>query len=79
MKLHAVAMLALSFGVAACSHIERKPDMEDRGRASSVSLVDGMHTVSPALERYTTDVVLGDLWTRPQLSARDRASLPSRC
>ncbi|WP_222105884.1 carboxymuconolactone decarboxylase family protein [Paraburkholderia sp. BCC1886] len=30
-------------------------------------------SVSPALERYTHDVVLGDLWKRPQLSARDRS------
>lgn len=33
---------------------------------------DVLRTVPPALERYTTDVVLGDLWKRPQLSARDR-------
>jgi 4-carboxymuconolactone decarboxylase len=73
MRLLAVAMLALSFGVAACSQIERKTDMEGRDQSSSVKLVDGMHPVSPALERYTTDVVLGDLWKRPQLSARDRS------
>jgi 4-carboxymuconolactone decarboxylase len=66
-------MLALSFGVAACSQTERKTDMESPHRPSSVDLVDGMHAVSPALERYTTDVVLGDLWKRPQLSARDRS------
>ncbi|CAD6527921.1 carboxymuconolactone decarboxylase family protein [Paraburkholderia metrosideri] len=71
MKLPAVAMLALSLGIAACSQIERKTDME--GRSSSVNLADGMHAVSPALERYTTDVVLGDLWKRPQLSVRDRS------
>nr|WP_244206985.1 carboxymuconolactone decarboxylase family protein [Caballeronia pedi] len=33
----------------------------------------GMSNVSPALERYTNDVVLGNLWKRPQLSARDRS------
>jgi len=66
-------MLTLSFGVAACSQIERKTDMEGQDHYSSVNLVDEMHTVSPALEHYTTDVVLGDLWKRPQLSARDRS------
>jgi 4-carboxymuconolactone decarboxylase len=40
---------------------------------SSVSAFDGIRTVSPALERYTTDVLLGDLWKRPQLSPRDRS------
>jgi len=32
-----------------------------------------MRAVSPALERYTTGTVLGDLWKRPQLSMRDRS------
>ena len=73
MKLLAVAILVLSFGVAACSQMQRKTDMESENRSSFGNLVDGLHTVSPALERYTTDVVLGDLWKRPQLSARDRS------
>jgi 4-carboxymuconolactone decarboxylase len=47
--------------------------METLDRSSSVNLLAGMDTVSPALERYTHDVVLGDLWKRPQLSARDRS------
>jgi len=29
--------------------------------------------ISPALERYATDVVRGDLWKRPDLSPRDRS------
>ncbi|MFM0039575.1 carboxymuconolactone decarboxylase family protein [Paraburkholderia strydomiana] len=40
---------------------------------SPANVLDGMRAVSPALERYTTEVVLGDLWKRPQLSARDRS------
>jgi len=47
--------------------------MESLDRASSSNLLTGMDTVSPALERYTNDVVLGDLWKRPQLSVRDRS------
>ena len=47
--------------------------MESLDRASSVNLFAGMDTVSPALERYTSNVVLGDLWKRPPLSARDRS------
>jgi 4-carboxymuconolactone decarboxylase len=29
--------------------------------------------VSPALAHYTTDILLGELWNRPQLSKRDRS------
>jgi 4-carboxymuconolactone decarboxylase len=29
--------------------------------------------VSPALERYTQDIVRGELWKRPDLSPRDRS------
>ena len=29
--------------------------------------------ISPALERYTRDIVRGDLWKRPDLSLRDRS------
>lgn len=47
--------------------------MESLNRASSINPAAGMDTVAPALERYTNDVVLGDLWKRPQLSARDRS------
>src|SRR3989475_8211118 len=30
-------------------------------------------TVAPALEKYTQDRLLGDVWKRPGLSARDRS------
>ncbi|WP_179403838.1 carboxymuconolactone decarboxylase family protein [Burkholderia guangdongensis] len=46
--------------------------MENPDHASSVNLLAGMDTVSPALARYTNDVVLGNLWKRPPLCARDR-------
>jgi 4-carboxymuconolactone decarboxylase len=32
-----------------------------------------VQTVSPALDRYTQNALLGELWKRPQLSARDRS------
>ncbi|MFL9960275.1 carboxymuconolactone decarboxylase family protein [Paraburkholderia sediminicola] len=46
--------------------------MESSTPRAPVNAIDSMRTVSPALERYTGEVVLGDLWKRPQLSARDR-------
>jgi 4-carboxymuconolactone decarboxylase len=73
MRIFVVAMMALALGTSACSQFERKTDMESLDRSSSVNPLAGMETVSPALERYTNDVVLGDLWKRPQLSARDRS------
>lgn len=73
MRLLVVAMTSLALGTVACSQLERKNDMGSLDRSSSVKLFAGMDTVSPALERYTKDVVLGDLWQRPQLSARDRS------
>lgn len=47
--------------------------METATNDLSVSTFGGIHAVSPALERYTTDVLLGHLWNRPQLSQRDRS------
>ena len=73
MRIFSVAIMSLALGFAACSQFERKTGMESLDRASSVNLVAGMSAVSPALERYTNDVLLGDLWKRPQLCARDRS------
>ncbi|SDR38005.1 4-carboxymuconolactone decarboxylase [Paraburkholderia fungorum] len=73
MKSLVVTMLTLALGVAACSQIDRKTDMDNSNRSTSANAFEGMRAVSPALERYTTDIVLGDLWKRPQLSARDRS------
>ena len=73
MRIFIVAMMSLALGTAACSQFKRKTDMESLDRASPSNLLTGMGTVSPALERYTNDVVLGDLWKRPQLSVRDRS------
>lgn len=78
MRIFAMAMMSLAPGTAACSQFERKTDMESLDRSSSVNLLAGLDTVSPALERYTNDVVLGDLWKRPQLSARDRSVVTLR-
>jgi 4-carboxymuconolactone decarboxylase len=35
--------------------------------------VKEMKMVSPALERYTQELLLGDVWNRPDLSLRDRS------
>jgi 4-carboxymuconolactone decarboxylase len=47
--------------------------MQTSPDTSSADAFDGIRAVSPALERYTTDVLLGNVCKRPQLSARDRS------
>ncbi|MGF6772361.1 4-carboxymuconolactone decarboxylase [Paraburkholderia sp. GAS199] len=47
--------------------------MQSLEHFSAANMFSGMSAVSPALQRYTKDVLLGDLWKRPQLSARDRS------
>ncbi|MGF6723463.1 4-carboxymuconolactone decarboxylase [Paraburkholderia sp. GAS41] len=73
MRMVAVVMLSLALGTAACSPLERKTDMTSLDRSPSATSFAGMRNVSPALERYTNDVVLGDLWKHPHLSPRDRS------
>jgi len=46
-------------------HLSDRPDL--------ISLFDNMRSVSPVLERYTKQVLLGALWQGPELSTRDRS------
>lgn len=47
--------------------------MENSKNESNNDLLKTMLQVSPNLKRYTEQVMLGDLWQRPQLSIRDRS------
>ncbi|MCC6177206.1 MAG: carboxymuconolactone decarboxylase family protein [Chloroflexi bacterium] len=47
-------------------------DMQRNQAAVSMQAGD-IRTVSPALERYLQGTLFGDLWTRPDLSVRDRS------
>jgi 4-carboxymuconolactone decarboxylase len=40
---------------------------------TSMQTASDIRMVSPALERYTQETLLGDLWQRPDLSPRDRS------
>jgi 4-carboxymuconolactone decarboxylase len=42
-------------------------------RAEGTKIQEDMHMVAPALEKYTQDTLLGQVWKRPGLSARDRS------
>src|SRR6266704_1931479 len=73
MKIVVVAAAALCLVLSACSQMERTTNMANPDSLPVASTLEDMRTVSPALERYSTGVLLGDVWKRPQLSARDRS------
>src|SRR3712207_2846389 len=39
----------------------------------AVQSLDGIRSVSPALEKYGQDRLFGEVWNRPDLSLRDRS------
>ena len=51
----------------------RKMDTKKSHDLSSAPTFEDVRMVAPALEHYTQDVLLGNLWKRPGLSARDRS------
>jgi len=59
MKSIPAAIVAVSLTAAMAAQAE--PSQED------------LHMVAPALERYTQETLLGGVWKRPGLSARDRS------
>ncbi|CAG9194665.1 4-carboxymuconolactone decarboxylase [Paraburkholderia sabiae] len=69
----AALLVALSFTLSACSPMQRNISMEKNNPLPLVPTLEDVRSVSPALERYTTARLQGDLWKRPQLSPRDRS------
>lgn len=69
-KALAVAMLccASGLGLAGLAHAQA-----DQPAGRLASPVTAMHTATPALEHYTQELLLGDVWNRPDLSPRDRS------
>jgi 4-carboxymuconolactone decarboxylase len=67
------SLVAISLLVSACAPLERKATAKTDAGLPRAPTLDGVRAVSPALEHYTTGVLLGDLWRRPQLSPRDRS------
>jgi 4-carboxymuconolactone decarboxylase len=64
MKLLAAVLMSYALGSTSLAHAQegRAPPTQDEVRA-----------VSPALERYEQTTIFGNLWRRPDLSARDRS------
>lgn len=67
------AVAVLLFSIPASSQPEKKAVMQKSDPTQAASMLADIHAVSPALERYTRDRVLGELWKRPDLSPRDRS------
>ena len=63
----AIAVIALSLLAPACSVAARS-----EGAAPMPPLND-LRVVAPALEKYTQDRLMGEVWKRPGLSPRDRS------
>ena len=42
-------------------------------QAEGTKMQADMYMIAPALQKYTQDMLLGDVWKRPGLSARDRS------
>jgi 4-carboxymuconolactone decarboxylase len=63
--------LALSLVTSASAHAEQRAFGEQQRAVST----ENLRTVSPALERYARESLIGDLWRRPDLSPRDRSIL----
>jgi 4-carboxymuconolactone decarboxylase len=42
-------------------------------QAEETKMQEGIHIVAPALEKYSQGTLLGEVWKRPGLSARDRS------
>jgi 4-carboxymuconolactone decarboxylase len=47
--------------------------MDHASLLSNAAALPGAQDVLPSFERYTNEVLLGDLWKRPHLSVRDRS------
>jgi 4-carboxymuconolactone decarboxylase len=68
MRLVAVTLLSFSIVAVAASGQQTTIDGVKTMQSS-----EEIRAVAPALEKYAKDVVLGDLWKRPGLPARDRS------
>jgi 4-carboxymuconolactone decarboxylase len=61
-------MKLLTAAIATLSLMASSP-----GHAEGTKMQEDMRMVAPALEKYTQGTLLGEVWKRPGLSARDRS------
>jgi len=70
MKLLAAALASLSFFASSSAQTDQTTATPS---SKPILTRDDVRRVAPALETYTQDVLLGDVWKRPGLSLRDRS------
>jgi 4-carboxymuconolactone decarboxylase len=70
MKKLTAVIAVLSSLASACAPTKQHATTSAEGHMVTL---DAVRRVSPALETYTQNTVLGDLWKRPGLSPRDRS------
>jgi 4-carboxymuconolactone decarboxylase len=73
MKLRTIAIASLSLMAWSLAHADKVKATPRSNTLPSTLTPDDVRTVAPALERYRQDLLLGDLWKRPDLSPRDRS------
>lgn len=73
MKMLTAALASACLMLAACAQMETTAALQATGPLPVAPTLEEVRAVSPGLERYTTDTLLGDLWQRPDLSPRDRS------
>jgi len=63
-------MIGMRFLAAAIATLSL---LASAGQAEETKMQEDIHIVAPALEKYTQGTLLGEVWKRPGLSARDRS------
>ena len=66
-----LAIVSLALMVAGCSQAAKV--RAEANAPSSVSSIEKVPMIAAALDRYTEDRLLGEVWKRPDLSPRDRS------
>nr|WP_230426107.1 carboxymuconolactone decarboxylase family protein [Ralstonia syzygii] len=68
-----MTLASASLMLAACAPLDKTAAMQTPRSLPVAPTLEDVRAVSPGLERYTTDALLGDLWKRPDLTPRDRS------
>src|SRR5947209_20511247 len=69
MKLLAAAIASVAFFASTSAQADHMPPLSSKAILSQ----EDVGKVAPALEKYTHDRLLGEVWKRPGLATRDRS------
>jgi 4-carboxymuconolactone decarboxylase len=71
--LTAAALAPLALVLAACAHVEPTMNPSPSTNVPASPPLEDIRAVSPALEKYTRERLLGQVWKQADLSPRDRS------